>query len=66
MRTNTQVVRRQRQGANQTWRQLLCDFVGGGSSPFWALDAVNVLHHGLGDLERLLIVAVTLTLFPLL
>lgn len=53
-------------GGHLTWWQLLCDFVCRGSGPLRALDAVNVLHHSLGDFERLFVVAVTLSLLPLL
>lgn len=47
----------------QTWWQLLGDLVGCGGGPLWALNAVDELHHGLGHLDKLFIVAMTLALF---
>lgn len=56
----------QRCCAGHTWWQLLGDLVGCGSCPLFALDAVDVLHHGHGHVEGFLILAMTLTLLPLL
>lgn len=52
--------------SGQTWWELLGDLVGRGGSPLRALDAVDVLHHGLGHTESLLIEDMTLAFFPLL
>lgn len=49
-----------------TWRQLLRDVVCRGSSKLCVLDAVDVLHHGLGHLEHLFAVDVALSFLPLL
>lgn len=49
-----------------TWRQLLRDVVCRGSSKLCVLDAVDVLHHGLGHLEHLLAVDVALSFLSLL
>lgn len=49
-----------------TWWQLLCDVVCCGSGKLCVLDTVDELHHGLGHLERLLIVAVAFSFLPLL
>lgn len=50
----------------QTWRELLRDVVCRGSSKLCVLDAMDVFHHGLGHLEHLLAVDVTLSFLPLL
>lgn len=49
-----------------TWRQLLRDVVCRGSRKLCVLDAVDVLHHGLGHLEHLIAVGVALSFLPLL